>query len=170
MSLPQADSRMRFCDAEARLANDRAYFSRRNRCQSASNFWTPGVKIGVFSIRPDCGQALSGPRYLWLFLSLAGPLFSSGSALRLSQHGIRGMGRLNLTRVLVARRCDRHKSQRELTPSIVPRGTSIRRAAELGSLSCSRDASVYSPAIELSSAGTFPSSSGIPFHRTTCGA
>jgi hypothetical protein len=36
-------------------------------------------------------------------LSLAGPRFSSGSGVRLSQHVIRGIGRHNLARILISR-------------------------------------------------------------------
>jgi hypothetical protein len=37
----------------------------------------------------------------WRVMPLADPRFSSGSARRLSKHGIRGTGRTNLTRVLI---------------------------------------------------------------------
>jgi hypothetical protein len=77
------------------------------------------------------GQALSGRCAARHLISFAGPRFSSGSALWLSQHGTRRMRWSNLTRVLIAPGRDRYKSPSELTSSIVPRRTSFRLAAEL---------------------------------------
>ncbi len=111
-----------------------------------------------------CGQALSGdPPFGWL-LSLADPRFSSGSAVWLSQHGIRKMGWNNLTRVLIA---DRHKSPGELTPSIVPRGTTIRRLAEL-EISFSFGTRRHGPFRQKPECS--PWSSGTPCRPSTCDA
>jgi hypothetical protein len=91
-------------------------------------------RFQAFSIRRVEVKRFQAYQRLRCLKSLAGPRFSSGSALRLSQYGIRGTRWPNLTRVLIARaESDRHKSHGELTSSIVPRGTSIHQQAELSS-------------------------------------
>jgi hypothetical protein len=122
----------------------------------------------LLSIRRVEVKRFQAYRRLRCLKSLAGPRFSSGSALRLSQYGIRGTRWPNLTRVLIARaESDWHKSHGELTSSIVPRGTSIHQQAELSNL----------PLSGLRSGGSikrrperFPSSSGTLCHHSRCGA
>src|SRR5271163_4476943 len=63
-------------------------------------------------------------------MSLAGSCFSSESAPRPFQHGVRGRGGTIFTAVLPSEN-GRSKRTHELTSSIVPRGTSFHRSVEL---------------------------------------
>ena len=63
-------------------------------------------------------------------MSLAGPRFSSGSALGPSHDGIRRMRRTNLQRRPCRKTYGRHQDSKRTRPIHRPAGTSLRRSAE----------------------------------------